>query len=85
MSDLRASAPQIGMAMGAFFVVVGVILGNYGIVGLGVVVGLVGFFGRGTAWPSKLGDHDQRDRQIVRRERSDRQDVEHLMEAEPLG
>jgi len=37
------------MAMGAFFVVVGVILGNYGIVGLGVVVGLVGFFGRGTA------------------------------------
>lgn len=49
MSDLRASAPQIGMAMGAFFVVVGVILGNYGIVGLGVVVGLVGFFGRGTA------------------------------------
>ena len=40
----RASAPQIGMTMGVFFVVVGVILGNYGIVGLGVVVALAGFF-----------------------------------------
>lgn len=49
VNDLRASAPQIGLAMGVFFVVVGVILGNYGVVGLGVVVGLAGFFARGTA------------------------------------
>lgn len=49
VNDLRASAPQIGLAMGVFFVVVGVILGNYGVVGLGVVVGLAGFFARETA------------------------------------
>jgi len=47
VSDLKSSTPQIGMAMGVFFVVVGVILGNYGIVGLGVVVALAGFFARG--------------------------------------
>jgi hypothetical protein len=49
MDNLRLSTPQIGLAMGVFFVIVGVILGNYGIVGLGVVVGLVGFFARGSA------------------------------------
>ena len=32
--------------MGAIFVVVGLILGNYGIVGLGVVVALVGYFSK---------------------------------------
>jgi len=30
--------------MGLVFIVTGVILGNYGFVGLGVVVGLVGYF-----------------------------------------
>jgi len=44
MQKLRSSALSAGFAMGAFFVVVGVILGNYGIVGLGVVVALVGYF-----------------------------------------
>ena len=49
MDNLKASAPQVGTAMGVIFVVVGVILGNYGIVGLGVIVALVGFFARGKA------------------------------------
>ncbi len=46
MDRLRFSAPQVGLAMGLFFAVVGFTLGNYGIVGLGVVVMLVGFFSR---------------------------------------
>ena len=49
VDSIRASAPQIGMAMGAFFFVVGMILGNFGIVGLGFVVGLTGFFSRDRA------------------------------------
>jgi hypothetical protein len=32
--------------MGLILIVVGIILGNYGIVGLGVILILVGFFGR---------------------------------------
>jgi len=46
MEKLRDSAPQVGLAMGIIFVVVGLVTGNYGIVGLGVVVGLVGLFSR---------------------------------------
>ena len=46
MEKLRDSAPQVGLAMGLIFVVVGFITGTYSIVGLGVVVGLVGFFSR---------------------------------------
>ena len=46
MDKLRSSAPQVGLAMGLIFVVVGFTPGNYGIVGLGVVVMLVGFFSR---------------------------------------
>ncbi|MDH3262164.1 MAG: hypothetical protein OEM81_12715 [Acidimicrobiia bacterium] len=46
MERFRNQAPQIGLAMGLIFVVVGLITGTYGIVGLGVVVGLVGFFSR---------------------------------------
>ena len=46
MGKLQDSAPQVGLAMGLIFVVVGLITGTYGIVGLGVVVGLVGFFSR---------------------------------------
>lgn len=46
VDNLRAAAPQIGMAMGVFFFIVGMILGNFGIVGLGFVVGLTGFFAR---------------------------------------
>ena len=44
MQKHRSSALSVGRAMGAFFIVVGIILGNYGIVGLGVVVALVGYF-----------------------------------------
>ena len=43
MQKFRSSAPSVRLAMGAFFVVVGVVLGSYGIVGLGVVVALAGY------------------------------------------
>jgi hypothetical protein len=44
MEKLRNSGAQVGLAMGLFFLVVGITSGNYGIVGLGVVVALAGFF-----------------------------------------
>jgi hypothetical protein len=44
MEKLRNPGAQVGLAMGLFFLVVGVTSGNYGIVGLGVVIALVGFF-----------------------------------------
>jgi len=40
----QLSAPQVGMAMGLIFAVVGFTTHNFGIVGLGVVVALVGYF-----------------------------------------
>jgi hypothetical protein len=46
MDRLRDAAFPVGPAMGLFFAVVGIILGNYGLVGLGVVVGLVGYFSK---------------------------------------
>ena len=46
MDKLRDSAPQVGMAMGVLFFVVGLVLGNFGIMGLGVVVALAGFVSR---------------------------------------
>jgi hypothetical protein len=48
MEKLRSSAPQVGLAMGLIFAVVGLINDNYGLVGLGVVVALVGYFSRKT-------------------------------------
>lgn len=48
MDRIRSSAFQVGLAMGLIFVLVGLINGNYGIVGLGVVVGLTGYFSRKT-------------------------------------
>lgn len=45
---IRSSALQVGLAMGLIFLVVGLINDNYGIVGLGVVVALAGYFGRNT-------------------------------------
>jgi hypothetical protein len=48
MDRILSSAFQVGLAMGLIFVLVGLINGNYGIVGLGVVVGLTGYFGRKT-------------------------------------
>ena len=44
MDRLRNAALPDGAAMGLFFIVTGVILGIYGLVGLGVVMGLVGYF-----------------------------------------
>ena len=46
MDGLRNAALPVGLAMGLFFAVTGFILGNYGLVGLGVVVGLVGYFSK---------------------------------------
>ena len=46
MEKLRDSAPQVGLAMGLIFGVVGLVTGNYGVLGLGVVVALAGFFSR---------------------------------------
>lgn len=46
MDRTRNSAPQVSLAMGLIFVIVGLVTGTYGIVGLGIVVGLVGFFNR---------------------------------------
>ncbi len=46
MERLRNSALPIGLGMGVIFVVAGFTTGNAGLVGLGVVVGLVGYFSR---------------------------------------
>ncbi|MGB9374255.1 MAG: hypothetical protein WCA82_08865 [Jiangellales bacterium] len=35
-----------GLALGLIFIVIGLVLGNYGLVGLGVVLALAGYFGR---------------------------------------
>ena len=48
MEPIRSSALQVGLAMGLIFAVVGLINGNYGLVGLGVVIALVGFVTRET-------------------------------------
>lgn len=48
MERFRSSALPVGLAMGLIFVLVGLINDNYGIVGLGVVVALAGYFGRNT-------------------------------------
>jgi hypothetical protein len=48
MERIRSSALQVGLAMGLIFAVVGLINGNSGIVGLGVVVALAGYFSRKT-------------------------------------
>lgn len=48
MERIRSSALQVGLAMGLIFVVVGLINDNYGMVGLGVVVALTGYFTRKT-------------------------------------
>lgn len=46
MEPIRSSALQAGLAMGLIFVVAGLILDNYGIVGFGVVVALAGYVTR---------------------------------------
>ena len=46
MDRFQNAALPIGAAIGLFFGVTGIILGNYGLVGLGVVVGLVGYFSK---------------------------------------
>lgn len=46
MARIRDAALPVGLAMGVIFAVVGFTSGNYGLVGLGVVVGLAGYFSR---------------------------------------
>jgi hypothetical protein len=46
MERIRSSAMQVGLAMGLIFAIVGLVNGNYGLVGLGVVIALAGHFSR---------------------------------------
>jgi hypothetical protein len=46
MERLRDRALPVGLAMGVVFAIVGFTSGNYGLVGLGVVVGLVGYYSK---------------------------------------
>jgi hypothetical protein len=46
VASLRSSALQVGLAMGLILVVVGLVIDNYGLLGLGVVIGLVGYYSR---------------------------------------
>jgi hypothetical protein len=46
MEKLRDSALLVGLAMGVFFAVVGFTAGNVGLVGLGAVVALAGYFSK---------------------------------------
>ena len=50
MDRFRSASLQVGVAMGLIFVIVGLVLDNHGIVGLGIVVGLAGFVTR-TGYP----------------------------------
>jgi hypothetical protein len=46
MGRLRDAALPVGLALGVILAAVGVILGNWGIVGLGAVLALAGYFSR---------------------------------------
>ena len=46
MEKLRGAALPVGLAMGVIFAIVGLTSDNYGLVGLGVVLGLVGYFSK---------------------------------------
>ena len=46
MERIRSSTLQVGLAMGLIFAIVGLVIDNYGLVGLGVVIALVGWFTR---------------------------------------
>lgn len=46
MGRLRDAALPVGLAIGVIFAVVGATSGNWGIVGLGAVLALVGYFSR---------------------------------------
>ncbi len=46
MDGLREAAPRIGATLGVIFVIVGIAVGNYGIVGMGVIFALLGFISR---------------------------------------
>jgi hypothetical protein len=46
MDRLRDSALPVGLAMGVIFAVAGFTTGNFGLVGLGVVVALAGYFSK---------------------------------------
>ena len=46
MEKLRGAALPVGLAMGVIFAIVGFTSDNYGLVGFGVVLGLVGYFSK---------------------------------------
>ena len=46
VARIRDAVLAVGLAMGVIFAVVGFMSGNYGLVGLGVVGGLAGYFSR---------------------------------------
>ena len=46
MERLRSSALPVGLAMGVIFAVAGFTTGNFGLMGFGVVVALVGYFSK---------------------------------------
>jgi len=46
MERLRDAALPVGLAMGVILAVVGFTSNNYGLLGLGVVLGLVGYFSK---------------------------------------
>lgn len=48
MDRIRSASLQVGLAMGLVFAVVGLVNDNYGLIGLGVVIALAGYFTRTT-------------------------------------
>jgi len=46
MKHLNDSAGSVGLAMGFFFVIVGMVIDSLGVAGLGVVVLLTGLYAR---------------------------------------
>ena len=51
MTSIAGSALSVGLALGLFLAVVGLILGNVGIFGLAVVVALAGYYGQDRPQP----------------------------------
>jgi hypothetical protein len=47
MVQVRDAVLPAGLAVGPLLIVAGIVLGNYGLAGLGLVVALAGYFGRG--------------------------------------
>jgi hypothetical protein len=46
VAQVRDAVLPAGLGLGLLLVVIGLVLGNYGLAGLGVVVALAAYFGR---------------------------------------